>query len=366
MTIFGIAGSTGLILTGFGISDSISDVPSVQYGEINQFQAYVALDPNIEKDELTEYEEAMSEYEIIADYLFVSQENVTAEQDGLNTQTITLFVPDDPSEINEFVKLANVNNEDEIYTLNDESAESGAYITQKLASLFELEIGDQLEVISTDDEIWTIEVAGILENYIGHTAYMTPDYYSQITGSEIEMPNVQLIKYDEKIDADALGSDLMNEDQVVGISYVADIYNSFSGTLNSLDLITQILVIAAAALAFIVLYNLTNINVSERNRELSTIKVLGSHDHEVTMYIYRENFILTFLGIIVGLIFGTLLTNFITATMEVDMLVFGREVHLSSYLYSSVLTVLFTLIVMVVIHFQLKRIDMVEALKAND
>ena len=131
-------------------------------------------------------------------------------------------------------------------------------------------------------------------------------------------------------------------------------------------MITQILVVAAAALAFIVLYNLTNINVSERERELSTIKVLGFHDFEVTMYIYRENIILTFLGIFFGCLFGTVLQRFIMTTMEVDQLVFGKVIHLSSYIYSILLTVLFTLIVMVVIHQQLKRIDMVEALKAND
>lgn len=363
MTIFGIAGSTGLILTGFGISDSISDIPSVQYSEINQFQAYVAMDPNIEAGELVEYEGVTRANEEITDYLFITQENVTARAGGLNEQTLTFFVPSEPERLNSFVKLADFEAANEIYELDD----SGAYVTQKFAQLFELEVGDSIEVENADNEMWTIKVAGILENYIGHTAYMTPDYYHEVTGNGIELPNVQLIKYDEETtDAEALGSQLMNEDEVVGINYVEDIFSSFSGTLNSLDLITQILVIAAAALAFIVLYNLTNINVSERKRELSTIKVLGSHDQEVTMYIYRENFILTFLGILVGLVFGTILTNFIMGTMEVDMLVFGREVHFSSYLYSTLLTILFTLVVMLVIHFQLKRIDMVEALKAND
>ena len=158
----------------------------------------------------------------------------------------------------------------------------------------------------------------------------------------------------------------MNQNAVLGMTYSSEIYDSFSGTLNSLELITQILVIAAAALAFIILYNLTNINVSERERELSTIKVLGFHDREVTMYIYRENIILTLIGIFFGCIFGTILVRFIMATMEVDNLVFGREIHLTSYLFAIVLTLLFTLIVMVVIHYQLKRINMVEALKAND
>src|SRR5699024_7101177 len=238
---------------------------------------------------------------------------------------------------------------------------------QKLAQLFEVETGDTLEILGDNDEIWEVTVAGVVENYIGHTLYMTPAYYEETTGETNDVPNLELIKYDPKaLDETELGRELMDEDEVIGVNYVSDVAHSFSGTLDSLDLITQILIISAAALAFIVLYNLTNINVSERQRELSTIKVLGSHDHEVTLYIYRENIILTILGILVGLGFGTLLTDFIMDTMEVDMLVFGREIHLSSYLYSSLLTILFSIIVMLVIHYQLKRIDMVEALKAND
>ena len=362
MTILGVAGSTGLILTGFGISDSIGDIPDIQYGEINQFQAYVALNPNLEKDEINSFNETIEKDERIEDHLLVTQDTATAEKEDLNEQEITLFVPNDPSQINNFVKLKDYESET-VHTLDD----SGAYLTQKLAQLFEVETGDTLEILGDNDEIWEVTVAGVAENYIGHTLYMTPAYYEEMTGETNDVPNLELIKYDPKaLDETELGRELMDEDKVIGVNYVSDVAHSFSGTLDSLDLITQILIVSAAALAFIVLYNLTNINVSERQRELSTIKVLGSHDHEVTLYIYRENIILTILGILVGLGFGTLLTDFIMDTMEVDMLVFGREIHLSSYLYSSLLTILFSIIVMLVIHYQLKRIDMVEALKAND
>src|SRR5699024_11600219 len=143
---------------------------------------------------------------------------------------------------------------------------------QKLAQLFEVEVGDQLEIMSENNEEWVVNVSGIVENYIGHTLYITPEYYEEMTGSENGEPNLQLIKYDtNEVDETEIGRDLMNTDEVIGVNYVTDVAQSFSGTLDSLDLITQILVISAAALAFIVLYNLTNINVSERQRELSTI-----------------------------------------------------------------------------------------------
>ena len=362
MTILGIAGSTGLILTGFGISDSISDIPDIQYGEINQFQAYVALNPNLEKEEIDSFNASIQKHEQIDDHLLITQDNVTAQKENLNEQKITLFVPNDPNRINDFVKLMDYE-EDSVHTLDD----SGAYLTQKLAQLFEVEPGDTLEIQGDHNENWEVDVAGVVENYIGHTIYMTPAYYEEMTGETNGEPNLELIKYDsDTLDEKELGRELMDEDEVIGVNYVSDVAHSFSGTLDSLDLITQILIVSAAALAFIVLYNLTNINVSERQRELSTIKVLGNHDHEVTLYIYRENIILTLLGIVTGLGFGTVLTNFIMDTMEIDMLVFGREIHLSSYLYSSLLTVIFSITVMLVIHYQLKRIDMVEALKAND
>lgn len=362
MAILGIAGSTGLVLTGFGISDSVSDVPNIQFGEINQFQAYVALDSELSSDELKTYTEKIQDYEQIDQSLFITEESTTADGDGINKQDVSIFVPENPSEIGDFIKLTDYK-DDTIHELDD----SGAYVTQKIAQLLDAEAGDEIEVTNSDDEVWTIKIAGIVENYIGHTIYMTPEYFAKVTNSEPAEPNMQLIKYDEEAtDVDGLGSELMSEDEVLGISYVTDIYEGFSGTLDSLNTITYILVVAAAALAFVILYNLTNINVSERKRELSTIKVLGSYDNEVTMYIYRENIILTVLGIVFGLVFGTVLTNFTMSTMEVDMLVFGRSLHLSSYLYSILLTVLFTIIVMLVIHRQLKRIDMVEALKAND
>lgn len=364
MTILGIAGSTGLIVTAFGISDSVGDIADVQFGEINQFQAFVALDHGSSQLEREEYLENLQNIEDIEDSLLLYQENLTARMEGVNTQDVMLYVPEEPDRINDFIRLRDVDDEKTIYELDD----SGAVITQKLSELFALEVGDEFEFEREEDETLTITISEIVENYMGHYVYMTSDYYHEVTGNDAEVsPNLQFVKFDsESVEQEELGTTLLNQEAVLGVTYATAVYDAFADTLGSLDFVTQILVGAAAALAFIVLYNLTNINVAERQRELSTIKVLGSHDHEVTLYIYRENIILTILGIAVGMLFGQWLTNFIMGTMEIDNLVFGRVIHLDSYLYAGGLTLLFSVIVMIVIHYQLKRIDMVEALKAND
>src|SRR5690625_1770778 len=156
MTILGIAGSTGLILTGFGISDSIGDIPEIQYGEINQFQAYVALNPNAESDDLEELTETVQADERIQEGFYVTQDSATANGEGINEQTLSIFVPNDPSKMEDFVRLRDYET-DFIHSLDD----SGAYVTQKLAQLFDLEVGDQLEITGNDDESWVVDVAGI-------------------------------------------------------------------------------------------------------------------------------------------------------------------------------------------------------------
>ena len=363
MTILGIAGSTGLIVTAFGISDSVGDIADIQFSEINQFQAFVALDDGASSAEREDYLVNLQNIEEIHESLLIYPENLTARMESVNTQDVMIYIPEDPERINDFIRLRDVDDDETIHELDN----SGAIVTQKLSELFDLEVGDDFEFEREDDETITVTVSEIVENYMGHYLYMTSEYYQEVTGEEAEGSNLQFIKFDtDEVEQEELGATLLNQEAVLGVTYATVVYDAFSDTLGSLDFVTQILVGAAAALAFIVLYNLTNINVAERQRELSTIKVLGSHDYEVTLYIYRENIILTILGIIVGLLFGQWLTNFIMGTMEIDNLVFGRVIHLDSYLYAGGLTLLFSVIVMIVIHYQLKRIDMVEALKASD
>lgn len=360
MTIFGVAGSTALILTGFGISDSISDIPNIQYGDINQFQAYVALDTATDDSAQQSYEQKIADSDAVSGAVNVMQENVTITQEGVNEQTAVIMVPEDIQKFYDYVQLLDTKSLETV-TLPEE----GALITQKLAELFGLEVGDELIVESSDDQEWTIPISGIVRNYVGHFIYLSGDQYKHITGYTPKATQ-SLIKYDSDINEAALGEELMTEEAVVGVLYVSDIHQGFLDTITSLNLITHVLVISAALLTLIVLYNLTNINVAERIRELSTIKVLGFYDREVTQYVYRENWILTFLGILAGFVGGWFLHQFLIRTTEVDMLLFSRRIDWSSYLYAIILVVIFSLIVMVIIHRRLKKIDMVEALKGGE
>ncbi|HZK23746.1 MAG TPA: FtsX-like permease family protein, partial [Atopostipes sp.] len=277
MTILGIAGSTGLIVTAFGISDSVGDIADIQFGEINQFQAFVALDDGASSAEREDYLENLQNIEEIDDSLLIYQENLTARMEGVNTQDVMIYIPEDPERINDFIRLRDVDDDETIHELDN----SGAIVTQKLSELFDLEVGDDFEFEREDDETITVTVSEIVENYMGHYLYMTSEYYQEVTGEEAEGANLQFIKFDtDEVEQEELGATLLNQEAVLGVTYATVVYDAFSDTLGSLDFVTQILVGAAAALAFIVLYNLTNINVAERQRELSTIKVLGSHDYE--------------------------------------------------------------------------------------
>lgn len=361
MTVIGVAGCTALILTGFGLSDSISDVAGLQFGKINQYDAVVALNGDADEEEKEAYGEAIADQAEIEETLLARQESTTGNQNGANTQDVTLFVPENPEQLSRFVDLRDFET-GEPYEL----PEQGVLATQKLMELFDLSVGDEVTVKDADNEERTFTVEGIVENYLGHTLYMTPDVYEQAAGTAPEF-NTQLLTFGaESVDEDEMGNKLTGEPAVSGISFVSNVERGFQDTLESLDVVMIVLIVSAAALAFIVLYNLTNINVSERIRELSTIKVLGFYDKEVTMYIYRENLVLTLMGIGTGLLLGLLLHQFVIQTAEQDMMMFSRIVNPSSHLYSGLLTFAFSSIVMIVMHFKLKKVDMVEALKTTD
>lgn len=245
--------------------------------------------------------------------------------------------------------------------------DDGAIITEKLAKLFDLKIGSTFTVQNSDNDPFEIRVAGITENYAMHYVYMTPLYYEEIFDAGPKV-NSQLLTYDNHIHnpewEDQLGESLTASQRVAMVSFTSGVSDAFSDTMDSMNVVVVVLIVSAAALAFVVLYNLTNINVSERIRELSTIKVLGFYDKEVTMYIYRENMILTVLGIIAGSLCGVFLHRFVLLTAEVDAMMFSPAIHGISYGYAALLTLLFSAIVMASMHYKLKRIDMIEALKS--
>lgn len=361
MTIIGVAGCTALLLTGFGLSDSISNIGSIQYGEINQYQAIVSENTNADDSDRTDYIDTLENIEEIDSSIEVEQNTFTAEV-GENRQDVNVFVPEDASEMNEYVVLKDKDESDKIYDLPEE----GGIITQKLADLLNVSEGDTIQIDGDDQEVYEVEVKGIVEHYFQHYVYMSPESYEKVT-EKSPVYNTRLLKYNtEAINDDEIGEVLNAEEAVQGVVFVSAIYDTMQGSLDSLDVVTLVIIISAATLAFIVLYNLTNINVSERERELSTIKVLGFYDKEVTMYVYRENLVLTLMGIIFGLGLGVIMQRFVLQTAEIDVMRFSRQINFTSFLFSGLLTFLFSGLVMILMHFKLKFIDMIEALKAQE
>lgn len=361
MTIIGIAGCTALLVTGFGISDSIADIATIQYEDLDQYDAMVHLDPNAGQEDIAEIASEIEAKTSVKDHLLASNLQMeTRDEDGTIHQA-SLIVPEDEEKFGDFYKIRAAESGDSL-----KLPDQGAIINQKLAELLDLSPGDTLSVTDPDQANYELEVVGIAENYVGHRIFMSPDYYQSVF-AESPSPNLDLLKYDlSSEEAQALGENLLENDSVVGISYTENIQSIFEDVVSSLNIITIVIVLAAAGLAFIVLYNLTNINVSERIRELSTIKVLGFHNHELTLYIGRETAILTLIGMVIGLVLGIFLHAFVMRTVEVDNLMFGRQIHPSSFLYSALLTLLFLMVVMFFMHRKLRNIDMVEALKAED
>ncbi|MBA9083564.1 putative ABC transport system permease protein [Fontibacillus solani] len=372
MTVCGVAGCTALILTGFGMRDSIGDVSGLQYGQIMKYNAIVAFnDDHNDKENQARYDEVISNIPEVTGRLKVTQESMTAIEEGVNNQSVKLFVPETTEHFEDFVVLKERGGKE-----REQLGDGGAIITEKLAKLYSLNRGDILTLQNNDNERFELKVAGITENYAMHYIYMTPGYYEEIFGDSPEF-NTELLNYDltdsnssstavedNSVFEDDLGAKLTALDDVMLVSFSSGVGQGFKDTLDSMNIVVIVLIVSAAALAFVVLYNLTNINVSERIRELSTIKVLGFYDKEVTMYIYRENLILTFLGIVAGNFAGILLHRFVLRTAEIDIMMFSPTIGWLSYVYASLLTLLFSGIVMISMHYKLKHIDMIEALKS--
>lgn len=360
MTVIGVAGCTALILTGFGLKDSIGSIAGKQFGGIMKYSALVALHENAPAAEQAAYKQLIEQEPAVTGTLNVLQEAMTARAKGVNDQEARIFVPSDTAQLASFVTLKQ-RSADKPLELKD----GGAVITEKLAKLYDLAPGDTLTVLDSSNEQFKIKVAAVTENYVLHYMYMTPAYYTEVFGKE-PVYNTQLLSYTgkDKQWEDAFGEKLTANGQVALVSLSSGVGEAFEETMDSMDVVMVVLIVSAAALAFVVLYNLTNINVSERVRELSTIKVLGFYDKEVTLYIYRENILLTLLGILSGSALGIILHRFVLSTAELDATMFAPLIEWQSYLYAGLLTLLFSGIVMVFMHLKLKRIDMIEALKS--
>ena len=356
MTVAGIGGCAALIVTAFGVRGSIMGVMEEQFDVLYHYSAQVGLVDEITPLELEEVEDTLSESGLVDDSLACRVETVTAQSESY---TLDCYLQTTPSqeELSRFVELRH-RTDDVPVTLPDD----GAVITEKMASLLGVEVGD---TITLDGESRvTITVADITEHYVQHYIYVSDTYYETLFG-EAPTANTVLVDFPvEESGAGELESQLVSLDEVSSLTLLSDTADTFSSSMESVDYAVILIIFCAAALAFVVLMNLTNINITERLRELATLKVLGFYNREVSAYIYRENAILTVFGVLAGMVLGKFLHQWLILTVEVDMVMFDRVLDLSSYLWAAVLTVVFSLAVNLTARRKLRDLDMVEALKS--
>ena len=357
MTVIGIGGCTALIVTGFGLHESIFDVLDKQFDEISLYDATVGLDEDLTEEQKQGIEDYLDGEEAVADYMFTYQQMMDASTTG-TSYDVYLFAVDDVEEFGRFVDLRHRSDHAPV-----ELDGSGVVIDEKLSELLGVSVGDTI-TLEGDQRVEAV-VADITENYVYHYVYLTRDLYTQLYGEDYQN-NVMLLAYQDGMGVDVsnqTSETLMKMDGVASYSYIATIRDSFEDSMDAINYAVVIIIVAAAALAFVVLYNLTNINITERRSELATLKVLGFYDGETTAYVLRENVFLTIFGVILGLVLGRFLHSWMVLTVEVDLVMFGRTAPPYAYVLAAALTALFSLIVNVAAHFRLKKIDMVESLK---
>ncbi len=356
MTIVGIAGSTALILTGFGVKDAISDILIKQYENVYNYDMQISLKSDLQETEIENFIKTLEEKEEINK---IAEANMTSGTlvNGENEEDVQIIIAKD-EKINELIHLSDRKTKKEV-----KLEEGKIAITDKVAELLEVKKGDSIILKDADGKESSLTISDVVENYIYHYVYMPKNLYEQLYG-EYDT-NVLFTQNNVKDEhEEELASKLLKEPNVNTVSLSSNIENVMDDMMRNLNYVVIILIVSAGMLAFVVLYNLANINISERIRELASLKVLGFYDKEVYDYVTRETAILTTIGIIFGLIGGYFLSIFIVKTCEINVLRFGQEISIPSYIYSVAITVIFTVIVNIVTYFALKKIDMIESLKS--
>ena len=361
MTVIGIAGCTALLVAGFGLRDSISDIVQMQFTQLQNYNMVLSLD-HAGDDTADRHIAAILQDETrIIDYMTVHTEVGEGFVPGRDTD-LQLVVTDDPARFTQFHTFRDRLSGDPVPFTGE-----GAILTEKAAKVLDLEVGDSLPLRNQDEVESAVPIAGICENYVQGYVFLSTDLYKETFGEPCELDTVfAKTTSADKAERDALAADLLESDNATGVSFSAATIETFADMLSSIDYIVILLIVAAAALAFVVLYNLTNINICERQKEIATLKVLGFYRREVSGYIFRETILLSIIGTAVGLFAGIFFHQFVVQTAEVDAVMFGRVIKPMSYVYSAAMSMLFTLLVSLFMQKKLHRIDMVESLKAPE
>ena len=354
MTILGVVGSTALLLTGFGLRDSISGLADLQYGKINHYDALLVLS-NSYTETNTELSEHLASEEI-TEYMPIYQASFTFEANSLS-HDVYLIAISSSDEIDEFITFNSKVNDEFVFP------EDGVVISEKMASLLDVEIGDFIKLRNSNNELVVLPISEIVENYTMHYVYMNEATYEKYFETELEY-NMIMANLSDEANHDNLASKWMDAGLISTINFTEDNIEIFDNMVGGLNLIVLLIISASCMLAFIVLYNLTTINIAERIREISSLKVLGFYDKEVSSYVYRETLFLTIIGIILGLVAGIFLHMYVINVAETDNILFLHDILWPSYIYSFLIIVFFTIIVQIITNRRLKKIDMVESLKS--
>ena len=375
MTIAGIAGCMALLVTGFGIRDSIFDVLRWQFDDLAVYQATASVRTDLRPSERTALEAALDEEAGIEDYAFCLQKAISIRTEEGIVENVNLTVAD-WQDTGSLILLYPAGGGTKRYGKADGKKEdvpradnflvpddSMVIVDERSAELAHVSVGDTILLRETEEQEYPVVVGGICENYITHYVYMTETLYRSVFGEKPQADTL-LIRTGAGADPSEVSGRVSALPGIRTYNRIDEVRDHYENSMKSLDAVVWIILVAAAVLAFLVLFNLTNINVTERLRELATLKVLGFHDGETASYVYRENIFLTILGALLGVPAGKWLHRWLIGTIEMDYLLLGRGLHGKSYLYAALLTAVFSLSVNFFSYFYIQKIDMVEALKS--
>ena len=357
MTVIGVAGCTALMMAGFGLKYSIESIVDRQYEDIFHYDALAVTKDGMTALETEELSSQTRENEYVESSLYVCQENMTFKNESKKYDAY-MFIPESTDTIGEYITIRDRKSGETIELTDD-----GIVITEKLSKLLDAEAGDTIEMTLDSGDTAKLHIDGVTENYVMNYVYMTGKYYEKISG-EAAGTNGFIMNLTDDYDSDELSTEFLKNNNVLAVTYSREGGDQFREIVGSLNYIVLVIIICAGALAFVVLYNLANINIEERIREIATIKVLGFYDREVSSYIHRESVVSALMGMLAGLALGVPFLKFIIKTAEVDAVMFNPQMQPSSFIYAGALTMLFTLVVNWAMHFRLKKVDMVSSLKS--
>lgn len=367
MTLVGIAGCTALLLVAFGLRDSISDIIDNQWPAISHYDYIVGMTPDVSSEEADQINAELNQVGATNIHR-ITRENVLLESPTQKAGSLTRTTIMTSNSLQDLTGLATLRNRLSGQAI--ELREDSVVITEKLAKRLGVGVGDTIQVYAQDrignasGEPSTLTITGVAENYVGSYLYVGPSAWHSLGIQDDATDGWYATLPENQTTRDAFGEKLINQAGVATVDDVNEAIHTYKESLAVVNRVVAILIVAAALLAFIVLYNLTNINIEERIREIASLKVLGFTRHEVDAYVFREIALLAVFGALFGLVLGTYLEGFVVQTAEIDLVMFGRAIHAPSYWFAFGLTLVFSLLVYVAMRPKLKNIDMVESLKS--